>query len=306
MDRLTVAGTLPNHFNLPIWVAQDMGLFRRQGIEVDLFLHTSIDEVYARIKDGRAQIGRNSTEMVILDRERGGTQTIIAGNLNRLPFHFIVRPEIEGFAGLRGKTIGVSSLAAGSSSLVMDLLAAHGLQHPRDYRLLAMGPMVTRWEMLRSGEIDGGLQGVPFNFLALDHGYRDLPLGPDGDAGEFAFTCYSTDIAWGAANRDLVERFLVATLEAYRAIFSDDPAPDDIAHRHMEAHGFTRDYCARARRYCVEHDVFPRDGDISTAGLERLIGLSAEIRDLPNRAHTQADDYVDRSYLEAARRRLAR
>ena len=304
MDIVTVAGTLPNHFNLPIWVAQDMGLFRRWDIEVDLFLHTSIDEVFARIKDGRARIGRNSTEMVILDRERGGTQTIIGGNLNRLPFNFIARPEITGFADLRGKTIGVSSLAAGSSSLIMDLLASHGLHYPGDYRLLAMGPMVTRWDMLRSGEIDAGLQGVPYNFLALDHGYRDLPLSADGDSGEFAFTCYSTDIAWGEANRDLVERFMAATIEAYRVIFSDDPAPDDIAHVHMRDYGFTRDYCARARRFCVDNAVFPRDGDISTAALERLIGLSADIRDLPNRAFTQPDDYVDRSYLHAAQRRV--
>lgn len=305
MDRITVAGTLPNHFNLPVWVAQDMGLFRRWDIDVNLFLHTSLDEVYAWIKDGRAQIGRTATEMVIVDRERGGTQTLIAGNLDRLPFHFVVQPEIEDFADLRGKTIGVSSLAAGSSSLIMDLLGAHGLRYPEDYRLVAIGPMVTRWDMLRSREIDAGLQGVPYNFLALDHGYRHLPLGTEGDAGWFAFTSFSTDMAWGARNRDTVERFLAAIVEAYGVIYSDDPAPDDIAFRHMGEYGFSREYCARARRFCVEDHVFPRDGDISTPAVDRLIGLSAEIRSLPSRASTDAEYYIDRSYLHAAWQRLA-
>jgi ABC-type nitrate/sulfonate/bicarbonate transport system substrate-binding protein len=304
MDRITVAGTLPNHFNLPIWVAQDMGLLRRWGIEADVFLHTSLDEVYARIKDGRAQIGRTSTEMVILDREQGGSQAIIAGNLNRLPFNFIAQPEIADVAGLRGKTIGVSSLAAGSSSLIMDLLADHGLVYPGDYSLVAIGPMITRWDMLRSREIDAGLQGVPYNFVALEQGYRDLPLGADGETGWYAFTCYCTDVGWGETHRDLVERFLAATVEAYRVIFSADPAPDDIAHRHMKDYGFSREDCARARRFCVETGVFPADGDISTLAVERLIGLSAGIRDLQTRAHTQAEQYIDRSWLHAAWQRL--
>lgn len=303
MDRITVSGTLPNFFNLPIWVAQDCGLFARQGIEVELYLNTAIEEVFAWVKDGRAQIGRNSTELVILDREQGGRQAIIAGNLNKLPFSFIVRPEIESFVGLRGKTIGVSSLAAGSSSLVMDTLAAHGMHHPADYRLLAMGPMITRWDMLRSGEIDGGLQGVPYNFLALDHGYRELPLGTGG-AVPFAFACFSTDIEWGVQNRDVVERFLVAIVEAHRAIASDDASPTDVAHGHMKAYGFDRGYAERSRQLCVATQVFPPDGDISTAGLETLINLSSLIRSLPNRAFTKPDDYVDRSYLRAAWARL--
>ena len=303
MDQLTVAGTLPNFFNLPVWVAQDCGLFARQGIEVDLYLNTAIEEVFERVRDGRAQIGRNSTELVILDRERGGGQMIIAGNLNRLPFSFIVRPEIRAFADLRGKTIGVSSLAAGSSSLVMDTLAAHGLHHPADYRLLAMGPMVTRWDMLRSGEIDAGLQGVPYNFLALDGGFRELPLGHTG-VTPFAFACFSADAGWAGRNRDLVERFLVAIVEAHRAIASDDAAPTDIAHAHMRDYGFGRDHAARSRRLCVADAVFPRDGDVSSEGLSTLIGLSSAIRDLPTRAFTRPDDYVDRSYLQAAWQRL--
>ena len=303
MDHLTVAGTLPNFFNLPVWVAQDCGLFARQGIEVELYLNTAIEEVFAHVKDGRAQIGRNSTELVILDRERGGSQAIIAGNLNRLPFSFIVRPEIKSFADLRGKTIGVSSLAAGSSSLIMGVLAAHGLNHPDDYRLLPMGPMVTRWDMLRSGEIDAGLQGVPYNFIALDGGFRELPLG-EGGAAPFAFACFSADIGWAARNRDLVERFLVAVIEAYRAIASEDPAPTDIAYAHMRDYGFERSHAERSRRLCLDTGVFPRDGDISSAGLATLISLSAEIRDLPKRAYTQPDDYVDRAYLKGAWARL--
>ena len=39
-------------------------------------------------------------------------------------------------------------------------------------------------------------------------------------------------------------------------------------------------------------------------GLSTLIGLSSAIRDLPTRAFTRPDDYVDRSYLRAAWQRL--
>jgi hypothetical protein len=42
-------------------------------------------------------------------------------------------------------------------SLVIKLLAARGLEYPRDYRMRAVGPIPARWEMLQSGEIDAGL-----------------------------------------------------------------------------------------------------------------------------------------------------
>ena len=91
----------------------------------------------SRVATGAAQLNYGVTEHVILDAEAGGRQTIIGGNVNKLPFSLIAHPSVTAIAGLRGKRIGVSSLRAGSSSLVMKLLAGHGLRWPDDYELVS-------------------------------------------------------------------------------------------------------------------------------------------------------------------------
>ena len=142
MKKLTFAAVSRNYFNLPIWVAKHRDMFAEEGLDVAIELHEGVDEVTNRIRDGRARLGYGITEHVVLDSTAGGSLEIIGGNVNRLPFSFVTGKNIRTFEDLRGKTVGVSSIEAGSSSLVIKLLAARGLEYPRDYKLRAVGPIL--------------------------------------------------------------------------------------------------------------------------------------------------------------------
>src|SRR4051794_27119359 len=132
MDRVRLAAVSRNYFNLPLWVALHEGMWRKEGIEVALELHEPIDEVTQRLQDGRVELACGVTEHVIVDAERGGDLRIVGGNVNKLPFTLIGGRDVKGIADLRGRTVGVSSIEAGSSSLVMQLLAEQGLRYPGD------------------------------------------------------------------------------------------------------------------------------------------------------------------------------
>ncbi|MEA2741072.1 MAG: hypothetical protein QOH05_4379, partial [Acetobacteraceae bacterium] len=174
MITLKFAAVSRNYFNMPVWIGVANGFFRDEGIDLAVELHEGVDAVTGRLVDGRVQLAFGITEHVILDAESGGETTIIGGNVNRLPFSLIGGKGIRGFGDMRGKVVGVSSLEAGSSSLVMRLFEAHGLHHPDDYKMVAVGPILARWTMLQSGEIDAGLQGAPLNYIANDAGYPTL------------------------------------------------------------------------------------------------------------------------------------
>src|SRR5689334_25089712 len=111
---------------MPLWIGLHAGLFEREGLDVALELYEPIDEVTQRLRDGRVELACGVTEHVIVDAERGGDLRIVGGNVNKLPFTLIGGRDVKGIADLRGRTVGVSSIEAGSSSLVMQLLAEHG------------------------------------------------------------------------------------------------------------------------------------------------------------------------------------
>lgn len=297
MDRLTLAVVSRNYFNMPAWLGLHAGLFAHEGIDLAIDHIESIEEVNDRVRDGRAQLAYGVTEHVILDAESGGRQAIIGGNVNRLPFSLIARPGIEGIAGLRGKRIGVSSLRAGSSSLIMRLLAAHGLEYPGDYELVPCGPILARWELLRSGGIDAGLQGAPLNYIALDQGFVSLHEPRD----DFQFTSLDVDLRWAEANRDLLLRFLRGFLRAHERFFTDRDLARAVA---VAETGIEPGYADRAWDEYTRDTIFPRDGEASAAGVQALIETSALIRDLPARARTHAEDYIDRRWLAEARASL--
>jgi ABC-type nitrate/sulfonate/bicarbonate transport system substrate-binding protein len=296
MEKLVFTAVSRNYFNMPVWIAQHQGLFADEGLDVAIELYEGVDEVTNRLRDGRAQLAYGITEHVILDSEAGGTLEIIGGNVNRLPFSFIGGKSVKTIDDLRGKTIGVSSIEAGSSSLVMKLLSARGLEYPDDYDMRAVGPILTRWAMLQSGEIDAGLQGAPLNYIAIDQGFPSL-CEPRDEVPYFQFTSLNVDQRWAGANPAIMKKFMRAFVRAHERFFTDRDAVAAIA---MQETGISKDYALRAWDEYTADEIFPRDGDANTEAVRALIEISSLIRAVPNRVKSSADDYINRDYLRAA------
>ena len=299
MDQLTLAVVSRNYFNLPAWIGLHAGLFSAEGLDLRIDHIEGIEEVNDRLRDGRAQLAYGVTEHVILEAEAGGAQRIIGGNVNRLPFSFIARAGIADYAGLRGKRIGVSSLRAGSSSLIIRLLAARGLRWPEDYELVPCGPILARWDLLRSGGIDAGLQGAPLDRIALDEGFVSLG-NPRDEVPDFQFTSLDVDAGWAEANRDLMLRFCRGFLRAHERFYTDRATAARLA---LQEGGIAARYAEAAWEDYTRDAIFPRDGEASEAGVQALIDISALIRDLPARPR-RAADYIDRRWLAEARASL--
>ena len=300
MDRLRIGAVSRNYFNLPLWIAVGEGLCAAEGIAPEVRLIEAIDEVDRRLAALDLDIALSVTENVILDREAGGDLVVLGGNVNRLPFSFIARPPIASYADLRGRRIGVSSKNAGSSSLIMRILEAHGLHHPADYTLVDCGPIWARWRMLEAGEIDAGLQGTPLNHMALDAGYNDLG-NPREVFPDFQFTSLNASRRWVDGNGGLLTRFLRAFIRAHAWFYANKAGATAIACREM---GIEPGYAERAWDEYVADEIFPRDGTASVAAVETLIQVSAQIRAMPSRAGRRAADYIDHRPIETARATL--
>ena len=295
MERIKIGAVSRNYFNMPLWVAESEGFFRREGLAVDLHLVEGIDEVTARLASGEFDLDLGVTENVILDRERGGRLAIVAGNVNRLPFSLIANGRIRSIPELRGARIGVSSIEAGSSSLVMRLLAQHGLSYPGDYTLLPVGPILTRWRMLQSGEIDAGLQGAPMNRIAVEAGFTDLG-SPRDQFPDFQFTSVNVRMDRAEARRGAVEAFLRAYIAAHRWLLANRLASRDVASREASLSAPHADF---AWEECVAGQIFPPDGRASIPAIQTLIEVSSQIRALPGRGALRAEAYLDSSFIDA-------
>jgi NitT/TauT family transport system substrate-binding protein len=111
-------------FYLPAWTAEKQGFFKAEGIDVQMKLYDTSEQVFDDLRAGAQHIAIASTESVIADAYKGGRLKIIGGNAHR-PSHFIiVQPEIKSLTDLKGKLMPCMSQTNGQSNNVLrfDLL----------------------------------------------------------------------------------------------------------------------------------------------------------------------------------------
>lgn len=108
------------------WVAQEEGLFKKNGVEAELVHIPSTSRAIQTMLAGEIAFtymdGRNSVQAGL----KGIDVVILAGVANRLVFSFMSRPEIKNFAELRGKKIGITRLGSSTHSVTLWTMSKMG------------------------------------------------------------------------------------------------------------------------------------------------------------------------------------
>jgi ABC-type nitrate/sulfonate/bicarbonate transport system substrate-binding protein len=225
VTEVRLAGGAQGFNWLPVFVAEDKGLFDKHGLKIDYMRLGSVDKATSAVRDGTADLAITPPEGAVSDYISGGGLRIIAANSLRLPMSLVARPEIGSIAELRGKRIGTSSLTEGTAIYTQAMLQPEGLSYPGDYEFVLAGVHTTRWAALQRDEIDCAPQPAPWNFLAERHGYR-LIGEVDDVIPEVVFAAIIGTGAWTSQNRDTVERLVAALAEAHDIV--NEPANDAV------------------------------------------------------------------------------
>ena len=259
MNELTtirLAGAALGFNWLPVFVAEELGLFAEHGLAVEYLRLGSVDKATAAVRAGDADLAITPPEGAITDRLAGGGLRIVAANSVRLPMSLVAQPDIMSVQQLRGKRIGTSSLTEGTAIYTQLLLQREGLRYPDDYEFVLAGVHTARWAALQSGEIDAAPQPAPWNFLAAREGYR--LLGETHSVlPELVFAGIIGDAGWLGPNHGIVERFIDSLAAAHDIV--NDPSQDAITSPIYQriTTPEDRDLAAQALTYTREMGMWP-------------------------------------------------
>ncbi|MBM4299603.1 MAG: hypothetical protein FJ143_17825, partial [Deltaproteobacteria bacterium] len=144
-----------------LWVAQDYGYFRRQGLDVQLLYIGGGSLVTQALIGGDVQFARLGASPVIQASLRGLSMKMIANTINTLVFSLMARPEILSFKDLKGKRIGLTRLG-GSTDYALELaLRKWGLRRGADVAVIQTGGMPQLLGAMTSGIADAGVVSPP-------------------------------------------------------------------------------------------------------------------------------------------------
>src|SRR5579885_3290177 len=166
-------------FEWPFIAVRD-GVIGQQQTNLELTVVETDARSAQALLGGSVDFAETSIDAIARADERGGDLVAIGGVVNKPPYALAVRPGINSYDDLRGRSIAVTDPRGGSTVVLKLLLGANGLRDD-DYDMRPFGSTTNRYAALTNGAVDAAILGQPADFRAQDEGYRILDYTTHND-----------------------------------------------------------------------------------------------------------------------------
>ena len=279
----------------PLWVAAKMGFFEREGLEVPIVTMRGSPLTIQALTADSIYVASATVDTLINAYERGADITMIGGLINGLGLSMIGAKQYKTYADLRGTTIGSQTLTSGTGFALRLVMKVHGLEYPRDYKLLNIGSAPDRFQALTSGQIAAAPVGVPLDLVARKQGFNVIGYFAD-DQPNFQFNVYIIKRSWAEKNRPLVVRFMKAMVATMRWMENNrDPACEYLT----KEMSISLDHCRYAYDYNWKNRIWDRNADLNVEGVRTIINLTAD-QGVLKEPLPQPSKYIHPAYLKQA------
>ena len=207
-------------YQAPLWLAVDLGLFKKYGLELEPILFRGGAESTHALTGGEIQFDVVSPQPHIAADLAGAEIIIIGTYFNKHTYSVVARPGIRSPQELRGKKIGVLSVVGLNQIVVATALRHWGIDE-KAVTLVRAGGSRDRFTALQNGLIDATVLTGAFVDRAKATGMPVLlDLGDLEDA--FPTVSLMTTKSFQASKRNVVKSFLQGIGEA-SFVFKHDP-----------------------------------------------------------------------------------
>lgn len=233
-DMLRVASTNKEVFdNVPFFVAQDLGLFQKNAIEIELTHFRGGGEVVRAISANAADIGMVAASAAIIAAGKGEPLRIFsAWSAPAYGIAMVVPPEspLRSVRDLEGKKVGITRPGSVSHTALVAALQSVRLQDKVE--IVPLGSYADSWTAFKAARVHVTWYPAPDVFSLVERGEARI-LGEISD--------YMKDYQQGAmvalettlAKRgETIKRFLKAIAEANAMIDSDPAGAARITAKH--------------------------------------------------------------------------
>ena len=279
----------------PLWVAAKMGYFEREGLDVPIVTMRGSPLTIQALTADSIYVANATVDTLINAYEKGADITMIGGLINGLGLSMVGGKQYKTYADLRGTTIGTQTLTSGTGFALRLVLKVHGMEYPRDYKLLNIGGAADRYQALTSGQISSAPVGVPLDLVAKQQGFNIIGYFSD-DQPNFQFNVYIIKRSWAEKNRPLVVRFMKAMVGTMRWMMENRDAACAYLSKEM---AISVEHCRYASDYNWKSRIWDRNADLNVEGVRTLIKITAE-QGVLKEPLPQPSKYIDQSYLKQA------
>jgi ABC-type nitrate/sulfonate/bicarbonate transport system substrate-binding protein len=271
----------------PVWVAQDLGLFTKHGIQHSLSYLAATSAIQA-IVGGTEEVGLVGNQGIDVGLE-GADTVYIASTASRFIFHMYGDPAIKSVTDLKGKVFAATQPAASSDYAGRMLLKRFGLIPDKDVKILYAGSSPAVLTTLKSGNAAAAVMSAPITFQAQELGLKHILNVSDLNI-PFIFVGVVTTRKVIQQKPDAVSRYLRAYVEAISIIHRDKETTLKVIGKFMKT-----DNRQLLEAVYEEHEpVFQRVPLMTKDVVQAVL----EVVKSPKGTQAKPEDFFDNSFLQ--------
>jgi NitT/TauT family transport system substrate-binding protein len=218
--RRILYGTSTSIAHLPVWVGKDMGLFAKNGLNVEPVQIRGGAVSTMAIMSGQTVLSGVGAGSVVAARVEGGDIVLLACPTDLEPVSLIARPEIKSPADLKGKAAGITRLNSSIHFYLRNAARMVGVDSDKEMTLLQLGGSPEIVSALETGRVAAAALTIKDILPFMQRGW---PVLIDLSKTDLVYpsSCVTSSRAFVKAEPKTVTAFLSTYVSAVQLIKKD-------------------------------------------------------------------------------------
>jgi len=290
-ERIRIAWAGDSPANSPIWVVQEKGLLKKQGLDGEVIRISASPTALQALLAGEVDVIVTSVTTLVSSRLAGADIVMTLGMVPTFVDHIISLPAVTGVEQLKGKIGGVNRLGSTSDLGLRLALRKLGVDPDKDMKIIATGGNTERLAAISRGVVQFTIMPEPFVREAEKLNFKDL-LDIGALKIPFWWNAVLTRESIIKAKRPVMLKFARAMVEAVHSIKTDKEGSKAIFSKNLrltDPEGLERAY----RAYTA---VFPENLLPTADGVKTMLDDLAPRN--PKAASADSKSFVDMSLVQ--------
>ncbi len=273
---------------LPVYVTQEKGFFKDEGLEVLFVLFNAGTTNIQALAGGDVQIMGSAFVETIGGRAAGIDIKNFWGICNLMPFQLYSLPDFKSLKEAKGKRFAISRFGSLTDFLTRATLRHAGID-AKDVTVLQIGSTPARFAALAAKSVDASIVWFPVTEIAKAQGYNKLfdlkEIFP-----EWPYETFAARESWLAKEKAQVTKFLRAYQRGVKYALDNKADAVKAMMKYVKM-----DPAYGPAGYDQYRSSFPIDGSISERSIPVVVEEEFEAGRLKRKI--TVDEIIDRSFM---------
>lgn len=217
-----------------LYVAEDAGLFRRHGLDVNFSYIAGAAQVIQAMMAGESQVATAGGSGVV-DADFGGADLVtVAGMVNIPAFYIVVQPEIKSIQDLRGHPVGITRFGSSTDFTMRYILRKAGLEPEKEVPLLQLGGQPELAAAIETRRIFAAPMTPPALLKTLKAGAK-IQIAPKTIGLHFPHVGVVVRKTFLASRRQTVKNFIAGYSEGIAILYRDKEGSKKALARYLKS-----------------------------------------------------------------------